>query len=179
MKKQALMWGIFIIFSRLIPHPANVTPLISLSVLSGLYLEQKNSVLIILISLFISDGLLSCIKGCAILGSWTVFTYSAVFIITFFSKYLFKQTSKRSVFIAIFFSTQFFWVWTNLGTWLFSGIYSHTWPGLMRCYFAALPFLKHATLSNVIVGLVFIHGAAFLFKKPQKKRINNFLTLTR
>lgn len=52
-----------------------------------------------------------------------------------------------------------YWLWTNLGVWLTSGIYAKNLAGLANCYVAALPFLQNAMLGDLIWTTV-IFGAA-------------------
>ena len=40
-------------------------------------------------------------------------------------------------------TTLFFFLWTNFGVWHLSGMYVHTWDGLMLSYFNGLPFLRN------------------------------------
>ena len=47
---------LFLAFSRLIPHPPNFTPIISMALLSGFFFSNIYlSIIILLISIFISD----------------------------------------------------------------------------------------------------------------------------
>jgi hypothetical protein len=52
--------------------------------------------------------------------------------------------------IALTFSASlFFFVVTNFGVWLFSGMYAHTLSGLSYCYAMALPFFRNTALSDM------------------------------
>lgn len=54
-------------------------------------------------------------------------------------------------------SSVFFFVVTNFAVWVQSGMYAHTWSGLVRCYTMALPFFR-----NTILGDAFYTAALFL-----------------
>ena len=43
----------------------------------------------------------------------------------------------------------FFYLYTNLGWWLLSDMYSHTFEGLVHCYIMGLPFFKTNLLGNL------------------------------
>ena len=43
-----------------------------------------------------------------------------------------------------------FFVASNFGTWLTSGMYSHDIAGLIQCYVAALPFLRTTIVSDLL-----------------------------
>ena len=49
-----------------------------------------------------------------------------------------------------------FFIITNLGVWLFQDLYPMTWPGLMTCFAAAIPFF-----GNQILGDLFYSAAHF------------------
>lgn len=44
----------------------------------------------------------------------------------------------------------FFYLWTNFGVWLLSGMYPRTPTGLLTSYINALPFLKYQLISTLI-----------------------------
>jgi len=58
------------------------------------------------------------------------------------------------------FSSTFFFLWTNFGVWQAWKLYPKTWPGLISCYIAGLPFFRNNILSNLMI--VFIFSVIFL-----------------
>jgi hypothetical protein len=44
----------------------------------------------------------------------------------------------------------FFYLWTNFGVWLLSGMYPKTTTGLLMSYVNALPFLRYQLISTLI-----------------------------
>ena len=49
-----------------------------------------------------------------------------------------------------------FYVVTNFGMWLFSGIYPRTLGGLEACYIAAIPFFQNTVAGDLVyTGLLF------------------------
>lgn len=141
---------------RLIPHLANATPLASLALLSGFLFNKRIGLLIIGLGLLISDIVLSVIHGYAIFGSWSLFTYSGFLFITLFSPNLLSQHRYLKLGGYLISVTMVYWVWTNFGTWLLSGLYAHTATGLGSCYLMGLPFLRHAMLGNILFTTLFI-----------------------
>lgn len=158
---------------RLIPHLANATPLTSLALLSGFLFNKRLGLIIIGSSLLMSDLLLSLIHGYAMFGSWTLFTYSGFLLITFFSPSALSQHRFLKLGGFLVSVTMLYWLWTNLGTWLFSGLYVHTASGLGACYLMALPFLGHAMLGNILYTSLFL-----ICLSPMMKRINRKLAVT-
>lgn len=47
--------------------------------------------------------------------------------------------------------TLFFFAWTNFGVWHLSGMYVHTWDGLLLSYYNGLPFLRNQLLGNLLI----------------------------
>ena len=53
-------------------------------------------------------------------------------------------------------SSVLFYVVTNFGMWLFSGIYPRTLGGLEACYIAAIPFFQNTVAGDLVyTGLLF------------------------
>ena len=137
------------VMSRLLPHVANATPLLALAFFTGEKGSVKWTYCIFLLSLFISDIGLHSIYGYPLLGSWTFFVYSGVGGVILLSTV--GRRCRGIVTGFVFMATLLgYWVWTNLGTWLCSGLYLHTWQGLLNCFLLALPFLQHSLLANMM-----------------------------
>lgn len=47
-------------------------------------------------------------------------------------------------------SSVFFFLYTNFGWWLVSGMYPYTLAGLIQCYIMGLPFFKNNLIGNLI-----------------------------
>lgn len=143
------VWVAIIVIGRVIPHPANITPIGALSVMSGMLFRKQWAVVITLVGLLLSDIILGLIYHTAIFGMWTLFTYSGFVLIAFFAP-------KKSSFLYLFISTLVYWLWTNLGTWLTTSLYPHTTEGLSLCFTAALPFLRNALIGNIFYLMLFL-----------------------
>ena len=159
-KQKILFWGIFLTLliatvGRLIPHPANMTPLAPLAILSGSLFNKRAALFVTMISLILSDSLLAYFHGYSAFGNWSVFTYTG-FIAMILLAPTFKPLLKGiKMPIYVLLVTLAYWVWTNFGTWLLSGIYPHSLTGIATCYFAALPFLRNSMIGNFLYMLVF------------------------
>lgn len=91
-----------------------------------------------------------------ILGNTRIFVFTwtgFLFPIFPLSKSIFHHPSSiiKPVFYGIG-ANLFFYLWTNLGVWLLDtwGMYPKTFPGLLQCYYMALPFLKMQLLSTLL-----------------------------
>lgn len=151
-----LIYIILAVLSRLLPHVPDVTALTSLSVIAGTQFSKRRALGIVLCSLLISDLLLAYFFGYSLLGSWTIFNYSGFIVITLLAPY-FLIANKKSILIIYLICSSFgFWLWTNFGTWLCSGIYPQHIVGLITCYIAALPFLRNAVFGDLIWMGIFL-----------------------
>ena len=138
------------IFSRLMLHIPDVTPLTALCLLAPTVFSKRLSMMIIFLILVLSDFLLHITSSIPIIGSWTVFTYSGWLLIAL-SCFLLKENfsmTRGICFSGI--AALFFWVWTNFGTWVCGTLYAHTATGLIECYLAALPFLRNGVLGDIL-----------------------------
>jgi hypothetical protein len=173
--KNLLVIGIIIvsILGRLIPHIPNITPLTSMCLFVGMNLSHRAAFLSLLATLLISDiGLSSFLFNYPIFGYWTLFTYTGFMTIVAVSFKL--QRSWKFLPIYLLSSSFGFWIWTNFGTWLTSGLYPKTLSGLSVCYIAALPFLHNALLGDLLWGTVFFGVYANLKLCAASKSFSSF-----
>lgn len=119
----------------------------SFALLSGFYLGGIFSFLAPLMTIFLSDLF---IGNNAIL----LFTWSAFGIIGLIGMVIKKESFKKTILKAPIFGIMascFFFIYTNFGWWILSGMYSHNLHGLLACYINALPFFKTNLLGNLIL----------------------------
>lgn len=146
-KKLAFFYIIISVLGRIIPHPANVTPLTNICLWSGQKLPRYLAIVVVLFSIAISDVALAAIYHYPIFGVWSLFSYSGFLAIALFS----SRIKAHSIFKTLGFllaSTLGFWLWSNFGSWLIMG-YPKNSSGLFACYTMALPFLRNAVLGDL------------------------------
>ena len=137
------------ILGRAIPHPWNLTPTVSLSLISGQYFRKKNALMVTLLSLLVSDCLLAVIQHHAVFGSWSLFTYTGLLLTTLIAQqYNIKTASDAFLLVSI--SSLTYWAWTNVGCWLSMPEYPTTFQGLWQCFTMALPFLKNQIIGDLL-----------------------------
>lgn len=159
-KKQIHFWSVCLsilvmaILSRVIPHPANMTLIASIGVMAGILYSRKVATILTLLALIVSDIALNAFS------QWTFFIYSGFLALILLYPEIkgrpFATVVKRAIFAALFYFS-----WTNLGVFFYSGIYPLTISGLNLCYKMALPFLWPAILGDIIGSSLFY----FLFAK--------------
>ena len=151
----ALMIGVAALF-RVVPHPANVTPLTALCLFVGAGVESLvGGVLVVFATMFLSDLFIG-------LHNEMLFVYGSYALIVAIGWVARRAGGKGSaIVVATLSSSLLFFVVTNFGAWLVSGIYPHDATGFIDCYIMALPFLRNALLGDLLfVGVVFSALAA-------------------
>ena len=142
-----ISFGIFLVLavSRFIPHPPNFTSLIALSFYVPAFLGRKY-ILALISSFFITDLLIG-------FHSTMLFTWGSVLIIGLFSNFFLKNIFSR-ISAALLGAVVFFIV-TNFGVWIISGMYAFNLNGLLSSYVLGLPFFGYSVLSTLIFSALF------------------------
>ena len=142
---------------RLVPHPPNFSPIGAMALFSGAYLGRRGAIAFVapLGALFVSDLVLGFYRGMP-----TVY-FSVALIVMLGSVALRRRTALRIGAAALAGSLLFFAV-TNLGMWLFSGIYPRTLVGLEACFVAAIPFFQNTVAGDLFFAAILFGGFALL-----------------
>lgn len=144
----AVLLILFAAFSRLIPHPANFTPIAAIALFSGVYLNKKYFLIIPVAAMLISDIFLG-------FHSTMIWVYASFAVIALVGLWLKSHKSVGYIFGTTLVSSIIFFIVTNFGVWL-SGYYGYTLNGLSLCYVMAIPFFK-----NTAAGDLFYVAAMF------------------
>jgi hypothetical protein len=155
---------LLILLSRLIPHPPNLTPVLAFIILMASSNRIKSSLLLVLLSWFVSDNLLSYFYHYSWkfnFSLWALYNYSAIIMIVLGVKYYLQKNLGMLFYLNI---ALCYWIWTNFGVWITSGIYPNNLHGLYACYIAALPFLKNSLIGTGM-GYIMINSLPRLWKK--------------
>ena len=124
------------IFSRLIVHSWNFTPVIALALFGGVYLKKKQLAIMLPLALFaVTDMILG-------FHQMMFFTWGSVVLIAAMGLWVKKNKNLKTVLGGGLASAVLFYVVTNFGVWLVSGMYPHTWAGLSECFILAIPFFR-------------------------------------
>lgn len=168
-----LLWIFIATLSRLLPHPADMTPFTNLCLLAGNQLNKATAFITTVIALVLSDLLLSHINGYSVFGTWSWFTYSGFIMVMLLGNLLRKRINKKTLLPTVISVSIFYWLWTNFGTWLVTSMYAKTWAGLITCYIAALPFLQNSLLGD-LGGAMVIWGAYYFCMTLKSRRGRDF-----
>ncbi len=152
LRNQQGLWAaagliLLIVFSRLIPHPPNFTPVLAVAIFCGaLYARPSHTLLV---------PLLGMIAGDLVLGFhdsvWAV--YLAVALCVGLGRWMLKPPGVLTTLGAGLSGSALFFLLTNFAVWLQGDLYPLTATGLLACYVAAIPFFHHTLLSTLLFGL--------------------------
>ena len=158
--KYILFFLIIVSLSRLIPHPPNFTPLLSVSIFLPFLLTDKRIILILpLAVLMITDFFIGSYK----LMFWV---YGSIFLISSLSHYFYTNSFKRLIALSVITPFLFFII-TNFGVWLGSIIYTQDFSGLVLCYYMAIPFLAMNLISTILFSITFFILFSLLYKRKE------------
>ena len=148
---------------RLLPHPANFTPVEAVSLVGGAKLSKINRWFVPFIALFLSDLLLKVFFNTTPFSFVTLFIYASFAINILLGQQIGgeKRYLKLGTYSLIG-GLQFFLI-TNFGVWMEGLLYAPTAAGLAQCYAMALPFLKNTLLGN----LCWSFGLFFAIERSQ------------
>ena len=141
---------------RLVPHPPNFTPIGAMALFSGAYLGRRGPAFAApLGALLLSDAILGFYPGMA-------FQYGSVTLIVLLGWLALSKVSVLRLGAAALASSILFFLVTNFGTWLISGMYPLTVRGLAACYVAAIPFFQNTVAGDLFYSALLFGGFALL-----------------
>ncbi len=140
----------------------------ALSLIAGIYLSGVYMIIVPLAIIFLSDLVIG--NNYIFIFTWTAFMFIGLFGYLFKKKTchsrgdgnpvsVIKHRIKNPMFLALI-SSIFFYLYTNFGWWLMSGMYEYSLSGLIRCYYMAIPFFRNNLMGNLIFVPVGIHVAS-------------------
>ena len=146
----ALFIIVSLVFSRLIPHPPNFTPILATGIFAPYVIRSKYvSIGIVLLAMIISDLFIGFHR-------LMLFVYLPIILSLLLSDYLkSKIRTLLNFFIIGSIGTVIFFVISNFGVWLINDFYTFDLAGLMECYVMAIPFLKNTLFSTLIYLFAF------------------------
>ena len=144
--------GIFLVgigvLLRVLPHPANFTPVTAIALFSGVVLAPQIALVLPLIVMIASDLLL---------GPHALYplTWGSFFLVSLLGVGLSRDVRPGRIFLGTLGGSTLFFVITNLGVFLFQNMYEKSWTGLVQCYVMALPFFRNSLLGDLFYSAVF------------------------
>jgi hypothetical protein len=185
MKNKSIAFAsVFIIIGaifRLMPHPPNATPLAAMAFVGGIYISRKYMAFLLpILVLLISDIILNNTinrafftdqSGFILFNSYMIWTYLAFALTVLIGLYLHKNGAAQKIIFGTLLSSVAFYIITNFGTWLSSGLYPKDLTGLLTAFGAAVPFFRNTLISNAIFISVFVLAIEGLLAFSYKKEL--------
>ncbi len=143
---------------RLLPHWPNVSPVAAMALFGGAFFTDKRIAFIIpFAALFLSDLLLG-------LHNTMIFVYAGFALTVVIGFQLQKRVTVTNTAFAVIGSSVLFFLLTNLGAWMTSGLYAKSAEGLMQAYVAGIPFFQNSLMGNLVYTAVIFGGYQLLRK---------------
>ncbi len=158
---------LFAAFTRLIPHAPNFTPVISIALFAGAYLQKRFAFLVPLAAMLMSDVIIGFYSPVSM-----AFVYGSFLLIVVLGLAMSGKVSMMRIGGFSLIGAVLFFVLTNFGVWLVPGsTYPKTLAGLVECYIMAIPFFGNTVVSAIVysAALFGIYAAAekFVFKAKE------------
>ncbi len=149
-----LVFSLFLLWSRWTSHEANLSPVLALFLMSGWVGQGRwYAFFLPLSAFFISDIHLGFYPGWA-------FNYISLALVILFGLSM-KKSLVSFVIRGCGVAVLFFLV-SNLGVWMTSGLYSLDGQGLFLCYEMGLPFFKTSLVStNLFLAGFYFSGILY------------------
>ena len=188
MKKQKLylrfgattLLILLVALSRLVPHPPNFSPVGAMALFGAAYYSRRyQSYLVPVIAMWISDLAVNNILYAQYFNhfvwfySGAVYTYVAFLLIVFFGTFILKRVRINRLLVAALGASVIFFLISNFGVWLSSGMYRHNVNGLMSCYAAGLPFIQNTLLGNLFYCLLLFGAFELSAQKLPQLQLKN------
>lgn len=152
----AIFLILIVVISRLVPHPPNFTPVLSIALFAGAMFPSKwKAFLIPVAGLILSNFLLGFYAvAWVVVGLMIVITAMGLLMKT-------NKSAPRWIGYSLGASV-FFFIVSNFFVWVFSGYYPMTPAGLLTNYELALPFFQNTLVSTLFYSLILFEGVRFL-----------------
>ena len=156
------------ILARLLPHPANFTPIAAIALFGGTYLTKKQAIALPLIIMILSDLLIG-FDSIQMRAS----VYGSLLISVLLGFWINKNKTAGNIIVGSLLSSIIFFVITNFSVWAFGSMYVKSISGLTECYLMAIPFFKNTLLGDLFYSGLFFGGYE-LVRSVSKLKILNF-----
>lgn len=170
--------------TRFIPHAPNFTAVGAAALLGGALLRNPlKSMLIPVLTLFISDLILNNVVYASYYDSWVWLTpgfsliYGGFILSVLIGRFMTKGFKIMPLIGAGLLSAVVFYLLTNAGSWQASPLYTKDFSGLMNAYVAGLPFLLNQVLGTLVYGAILFSAAWFWIGQSEKEPVSDISAL--
>lgn len=139
---------------KILPHTPNFSPELTFVFYLGAVLTNKYRTTAVFFMIVIVDAIYALIAPYPAFGWWTFFTYTGFWLTCFWGSHFHDILDKPIFLLGAPSMSIAFWVWTNFGVWVTSGMYPLSVSGLFDCFFLALPFLGYSFIASCLWSLI-------------------------
>ncbi len=154
--------------SRILIHEPNFTPVISIALFSGVYLNRKYAVILPLAVMILSDIFLGW-------HNTILFTWGSLILIAYLGVWTRNHKTASSLLAINIAGALSFFLITNFGVWVVGGLYPMTFEGLQQCFIAAIPFYRGTFLSTILYSTVLFGIYEFVACRVKGTRLAHVL----
>lgn len=141
------------LIGRMLPHPANFTPIGALAIFGGMFLPKKWNMIIPLSAMFISDLFLGFYSLPIMLSVYLGFAITGAI-----GNWLRDRKKLPYALGGVALGSVVFFFLTNGAVWAFGTLYSHNLSGLLQSYYMGLPFFRNSLAGDIIYTTVLVLG---------------------
>ena len=152
---------IIAVFSRLIPHPWNLTAIGSVALFAGAFLKPRSLAFVVPLCAFLITDLILGVHNTML------FTYAAVAICSFLGIRYLQKPRVVTVLGMSLASSLIFYAISNFGVWVMGDLYPLNTLGFVNCFVMALPFLQGQVLGDLLHSALLFGSYAVIAKKFQ------------
>lgn len=134
---------------RLTPHVPNFAPISAIALATSATFGWRQSLLLVLLIMGVSDGIIGGYAGM----EWTWLGFGLIALLGYGIKTI---PLAWRIPVGALGASGIFFIVSNFGTWIASGMYSLDVSGLVQCYVLALPFLKATLVSDILFTAAFL-----------------------
>ena len=129
-----------------------------MALFGGAYFSDRRVAFIVpFLALLLSDVLIG-------LHDTMVYVYAGFALTVVIGVWIGQKLNISRIAIAVLVASGLFFVITNFGAWVTSGLYPMTAEGLLQAYIAAIPFFQNSLLGNLVFTALLFGGYALLQK---------------
>jgi len=134
---------ILTVLTRFFLLAPNLSPVLGLALFSGMIVKDRKLAFVLpLAALLLSDLVLGLYDGIG----FVYLSYAAAISIGMFL----TPVRVVNVFVSSMGASLIFFIFSNLGVWMFSGLYPQSASGLAQCFVMALPFFHYTYLGTLL-----------------------------
>jgi hypothetical protein len=154
--------------ARLLPHAPNWSPVAATALFAGTVLWRRGFALVVpLGALLVSDLVLGFDHWAMIAVVYVSLTLPAALTAAF------RRLRAPGMFVPVMAACSLvFFAATNFAVWASGDLYPHTLAGLATCFVAALPFLQHTVIGDLLWAVSLFGGAWLVLKVTTRAQLH-------